>query len=131
MHSLQIFRIFLQFSTLFVTVIITEGGTATNIIPARAKMELSCRAATLGELKQLQSQVEACITAAAIATNCTAEPCFEESNAYHNMLSNRVLSELYKSYSERLGKLRIFLDSKFYDKFLKLLLDKSEWNLVA
>lgn len=69
-------------------------------------MEFSCRAATLGDLKQLQSQVESCITAAATATDCTAESCFEESDAYYNMLSNRVLSELYKSYSEQLGKLR-------------------------
>lgn len=83
--------------------IITEGGTATNIIPARSKMELSCRTLTLGDLKQLQSQVEACIKAAASATGCTVEYCFDESNAYYNMLSNKVLSELYKKYSERLG----------------------------
>lgn len=69
-------------------------------------MEFSCRTKTLGELKELQSQVESCIKAAASATGCTVEYCFDESNAYHSMLSNRVLSNLYKKHSEKLGKKR-------------------------
>lgn len=83
-----------------------EGGVATNIIPAKSRIELGVRTSTMGELKILRSQVEACINGAATSTGCTVEYSFDEPNAYANLISNAVMAKLYQEHAEKLGKVR-------------------------
>lgn len=86
-----------------IQVIITDGGVVTNIVPAKAKLEIALRAPTLRETKELQSRVEACISGAALATGCTADYSFDEPNACYDLISNEVIANIFRSYSEKLG----------------------------
>lgn len=88
----------------YLLVIITEGGIATNIIPAKAVLTICIRAPTMGELKLLRSRVENCINGSAIATGCEVNYSFEEHGIYQNVIANKILGNLYKDYFERLGK---------------------------
>ncbi|XP_054711574.1 xaa-Arg dipeptidase-like isoform X2 [Uloborus diversus] len=83
--------------------IITKGGVAPNIIPGDTKMELYVRAPTKGELKGLQKRVEACIKSAASATGCEASFLFDESNSYENLMTNKIMADIFTVYGERLG----------------------------
>lgn len=85
-------------------VILKEGGVATNIIPSKSRLEFAIRSPTKGKLKQLRSRVEGCIKGAALSTGCEVEYKFDESNSYENLISNKVLVNLYKKYGEKLGE---------------------------
>ena len=85
-------------------VILKEGGIATNIIPSKSRLEFAIRSPTMGQLKQLKSKVEGCIKGAALSTGCKVNYEFDESNCYENLISNKVLVNLYRKYSEKLGK---------------------------
>lgn len=51
--------------------IVSHGGTAPNIIPARAEMLYYLRAQTAEALDELAARAEACFAAGALATGCT------------------------------------------------------------
>ncbi|QCQ92065.1 M20 family metallopeptidase [Rhodococcus sp. SGAir0479] len=51
--------------------IVSDGGTAPNIIPARAEMLYYLRARTAESLDELSVRAEACFAAGALATGCT------------------------------------------------------------
>ncbi len=51
--------------------IVSDGGTAPNIIPARAEMLYYLRAQTAASLDELAARAEACFAAGALATGCT------------------------------------------------------------
>lgn len=53
--------------------IITEGGTAPNIIPERASCHFYVRADDLQELAMVRERVNACAEGAAVATGCRLE----------------------------------------------------------
>ncbi|CAL1285017.1 unnamed protein product [Larinioides sclopetarius] len=83
--------------------IITKGGTIPNIIPSAADMEVHMRTPTRSELKVLRTRVEACFTSAATATGCEVQFRYDEANAYENLITNKVLANIFKEYAERLG----------------------------
>ncbi|GBM33827.1 Peptidase M20 domain-containing protein 2 [Araneus ventricosus] len=83
--------------------IITKGGTIPNIIPSAADMEVHMRTPTRSELKTLRTRVEACFTSAATATGCDVQFRYDEANAYENLITNKVLANIFKEYAERLG----------------------------
>ncbi|WP_422331079.1 M20 family metallopeptidase [Rhodococcus sp. (in: high G+C Gram-positive bacteria)] len=51
--------------------IVSDGGTAPNIVPARAEMLYYLRADTASALSDLTARAEACFAAGALATGCT------------------------------------------------------------
>ncbi|MBC2643473.1 MULTISPECIES: M20 family metallopeptidase [unclassified Rhodococcus (in: high G+C Gram-positive bacteria)] len=53
--------------------IVSDGGTAPNIVPARAEMLYYLRAETGWALSELTARAEACFAAGALATGCTHE----------------------------------------------------------
>ena len=85
-------------------VILKEGGIATNIIPSKTRLEFAIRSSTRGQLKQLKSKMEGCIMGAASSTGCEVVYKYEDSTCYENLIPNKVLANLYRKYSEKLGK---------------------------
>ncbi|MCX5044481.1 M20 family metallopeptidase [Aldersonia sp. NBC_00410] len=53
--------------------IVTDGGTAPNVVPDRAEMRFNLRAATNDSLADLQGRIADCFAAGALATGCTHE----------------------------------------------------------
>jgi amidohydrolase len=50
--------------------IVTDGGQATNVIPARAEMEYTMRANDAASLRELEGRMADCFLAGAVATGC-------------------------------------------------------------
>ncbi|OWZ83943.1 M20 family metallopeptidase [Natranaerobius trueperi] len=83
--------------------IITEGGTAPNIIPKKTVARFYVRARKRDHLNKVVKQVLNCAKGAATATGCTLEHNnFEFS--FDNLKPNNVLSSTFKSNLELLGE---------------------------
>ncbi len=83
--------------------IITEGGQAPNIIPALTRSKWYVRSLDLERLNVLKERVMACFEAAAMATGCQVE--IETlGHGYTELVSNRLLTELYAANSAALGR---------------------------
>ncbi|MFD0026066.1 amidohydrolase [Streptomyces sp. NPDC058382] len=54
-----------------VSMITTEGGTAVNVIPERARAAIEMRSPSTEDLRVIQQRVRACLEAGALATGCT------------------------------------------------------------
>lgn len=80
-----------------------KGGGAPNVIPPYTSMAWYARAATAERLDTLYEKVLACFDAAALATGCTHEV-MKRGHTYTDMISNSVMTELYASNSEALGR---------------------------
>ena len=52
---------------------VVEGGSAANIIPARAVAQFMCRSVTAERLDALRDRVDACLRAGALATGATLD----------------------------------------------------------
>jgi len=78
--------------------IITEGGIAPNIIPARAACYFYVRADDLGELQRVSRKVIACAEGAALAAGCRLETT-EDPRVIAPM---KIIPEYYRIYSEQL-----------------------------
>ncbi len=50
--------------------IVTDGGQATNVIPASAELRYTMRAANLESLRELESRMDGCFAAGAVGTGC-------------------------------------------------------------
>jgi metal-dependent amidase/aminoacylase/carboxypeptidase family protein len=87
--------------------IVTKGGEAANIIPARTEGDWMVRADTLEELAEVRDKVTRCFEAGALATGATLELTGDE-NPYSEMRHDHDLSALYQRNGEALG--RRFLD---------------------
>lgn len=79
--------------------IITEGGTAPNIIPAKASCYFYIRADELDELERVKERVFSCAEGAAVATGCRLEI-----NADPRVIAPmRILPSYYAIYSKQLA----------------------------
>lgn len=81
--------------------IITEGGTAPNIIPARAACYFYVRADDLGELERVRERLKACAAGAALATGSSLET--EEDPRVIAPL--KILRSYYRVYSGQIARL--------------------------
>lgn len=81
--------------------IITEGGTAPNIIPARAACYFYVRADDLQELGLAKERLMACAAGAAVATGCRLETA-EDPRVIAPL---KVLPSYYRLYAEQLARL--------------------------
>ena len=82
--------------------IITDGGTAANIIPDLVQAEFYVRAETLTYLNEVRAKVEACALAGAAATGTTVE--IEEFEAgYNNLVTNETLMDILEENWRKVG----------------------------
>jgi len=81
--------------------IITEGGVAPNIIPARAACYFYVRADDLRELERSRERVKGCAAGAALATGCRLET--EEDPRVIAPL--KILRSYYRIYSAQVARL--------------------------
>jgi len=81
--------------------IITDGGTAPNIIPARASCYFYVRADDLHELERVKARLIACAEGGATASGCRLEI---ESDP-RVIAPLKIIPTFYKIYSEQLAKL--------------------------
>jgi metal-dependent amidase/aminoacylase/carboxypeptidase family protein len=83
--------------------IIVEGGDAPNIIPEYTRSSWYVRAENRRRLDALLPQVVACFEGAATATGCKVE-IEHVGHIYDELISNRLLTELYAANSAALGR---------------------------
>lgn len=81
--------------------IITEGGTAPNIIPDLAEAEFGVRAATLDELTDVVDRVSCCARGAALMTGCTVD-ITPLGVPYADLVTNETLLSLMEANLEEL-----------------------------
>ena len=83
--------------------IVTEGGSAANIIPNRAVGRFMARSLDLSRLAELRLRVNACFEAGALATGTTLE--IEElGHPFSHMVSNQGILAHYRDAAEALGR---------------------------
>ena len=82
--------------------IVTSGGEASNIIPARVTAEWMVRAPTVARLDDLREKVKRCFEAGALASG--AELSFVERPPYADMRHDAALAEVYAKNLQALGR---------------------------
>jgi len=83
--------------------IVTNGGSAPNIVPAHTSAKYFVRAATLQKLGDLLPRVHRCFEAGALATGCRVEIAGGD-KAYSEMRHDRPLAALYAQNAQALGR---------------------------
>lgn len=83
--------------------VITDGGSAPNVIPARSEMQWYVRAETDERLAELYPKVIACLEAAATATGCEIR-IGESGHPYKDMRNDRLMARLFQENSGELGR---------------------------
>jgi amidohydrolase len=83
--------------------IVTDGGQATNVIPARAEMHYTMRANDAGSLRDLEDRIANCFLAGAVATGCDYQ--VEETEPpYHELTPDKWLADTFRTEMVRLGR---------------------------
>lgn len=83
--------------------IVTHGGHAANVIPARAELHYTMRATHSEALRELESRMGGCFAAGAVATGC--EHVVDESApAYAELTPDPWLSATFRDEMTRLGR---------------------------
>ena len=83
--------------------IVTLGGEAANIIPAKVTGRFMCRSLTLDGLSALRPRVDHCFEAGALATGC--ELSLEDiTPVYSHMEQDSDLLALYRRHAEERGR---------------------------
>ena len=83
--------------------IITEGGSAPNIVPDRSVGQFYVRAADEKELAQLKPRVQSCFEAGAKGSGCEVEINWANVD-YLDLNTNWPLAELFQEHAESLGR---------------------------
>ncbi len=83
--------------------VITFGGDAANIIPAKVTARFMCRSRSVEGLEMLRPRVNACFEAGALATGCSLK--MEEiAPVYTHMEQDHDLVGLYRTHAEERGR---------------------------
>ncbi len=83
--------------------IITNGGTAPNIIPEKAGATFLARGLTVGQTMEIADKVKACAEGAALATGASLETQLSEDHMYAPYVPNRPLGEAFREVFNELG----------------------------
>lgn len=83
--------------------IVTDGGQATNVIPARAQMQYTMRANDAASLRELEARMSDCFLAGAVATGCDHSVSATEP-AYHELTPDSWLAETFRDEMVRIGR---------------------------
>ncbi|MFN8623867.1 MAG: amidohydrolase, partial [Chloroflexota bacterium] len=82
--------------------IVTKGGDAANIIPARTEAQWMVRGVDVARLDEVTAMVRRCFEAGALATGATLE--IEEEVCYADVRHDPDLARLYQQNAEALGR---------------------------
>jgi amidohydrolase len=83
--------------------IVTDGGQATNVIPARTVLRYTMRATEAASLHHLQEKMADCFLAGAVATGCDYE--VEETEPpYDELTPDKWLADVFRGEMVRLGR---------------------------
>ncbi len=83
--------------------IVTHGGQATNIIPGRTEMHYTMRATDAAGLASLESRMDDCFRAGALAAGCEYEVA-ETEPPYLELSPDAWLAEVFRAEMERVGR---------------------------
>ncbi|KUI20629.1 peptidase M20 [Mycobacterium lehmannii] len=83
--------------------IVTDGGQATNVIPARAEMQYTMRANDATSLRDLEQRMANCFLAGAVATGCGHDVA-ETEPSYHELTPDTWLAETFRAEMQRMGR---------------------------
>lgn len=83
--------------------IVTDGGQAANVIPARAEMAYTMRATNSESLRELETRMAGCFAAGAVATGCEHEV-REPAPGYAELNPDRWLSSVMRAEMVRAGR---------------------------
>ena len=83
--------------------IVTKGGDAPNVVPARTVAKYIVRARTLGELEEIRAKVVRCFEAGALATGSSLE-IVEDHRPYSEMRHDHDIAAIYRRNAEALGR---------------------------
>ncbi|MGA5464052.1 M20 family metallopeptidase [Mycobacterium sp. NPDC050041] len=83
--------------------IVTDGGQATNVIPAHAELRYTMRAVDSPALEELEGRMAGCFAAGAVATGCRHEVA-ETAPPYAELTPDRWLAETFRAEMRRLGR---------------------------
>ncbi|KUI45209.1 peptidase M20 [Mycobacterium sp. IS-1590] len=83
--------------------IVTDGGQATNVIPARAEMQYTMRANDAASLHELEQRMADCFLAGAVATGC-GHDVTETEPSYHELTPDTWLAETFRAEMQRMGR---------------------------
>lgn len=86
-----------------VSLIVTEGGSAVNVIPERARANVEMRAPSLYNLRLIQNKLRRCLEAGAHASGCTLEVT-PTGNDYAELRQDPFLSDAYRKAMEAKGR---------------------------
>lgn len=86
--------------------IVSNGGTAPNIVPARAELLYYLRADTADLLAELTARASTCFAAGALATGCTHE-IRTVSPTYTELTNDPVVVEVYREQIVELGRVPV------------------------
>ena len=82
--------------------IVTKGGDAPNIVPARTEADFYFRAKTIDELEELYPRLARCFAAGALATGATLG--LERDITYAELRTDLDLAALYRRNAEAVGR---------------------------
>ena len=83
--------------------IVTDGGQATNVIPARSALQYTMRANDAASLRHLEDRMADCFLAGAIATGCDYR--VEETEPpYDELTPDKWLADIFRAEMIRLGR---------------------------
>jgi amidohydrolase len=83
--------------------IVTDGGQAANIIPARAEMHYTMRANDSASLRELEQRMADCFLAGAVATGCEHEV-VETEPSYNELTPDAWLADTFRAEMVRVGR---------------------------
>ncbi|MCX2933633.1 M20 family metallopeptidase [Mycobacterium sp. CVI_P3] len=83
--------------------IVTEGGSATNIIPGRAQLQYTMRAVDTESLRELEAKMHGCFAAGAVATGCEHEIA-EAAPPYAELTPDSWLAEVFRGEMTKMGR---------------------------
>jgi amidohydrolase len=83
--------------------VVTDGGTAPNVVPESSSARYLVRARNVSDLQQLSARVMACFEGAATATGCSVRITGGD-KPYAEMRADREMLQLYKKNAELIGR---------------------------
>lgn len=83
--------------------IVTDGGQATNVVPARTEMHYTMRANDAGSLRELEGRMSDCFLAGAVATGC-GHRVDETEPAYLELTPDQWLADAFRAEMLRVGR---------------------------
>jgi len=89
--------------------IVTDGGQATNVIPARAEMQYTMRANDAASLRELEGRMADCFLAGAVATGCEYRV-RETEPPYDELAPDQWLADAFRAEMVRLGRTPVAKD---------------------